>query len=60
MTKCIIRLFIIRLDGYMNLSTVLFLSEFFIILIRNKMHMYGLGDNGSCAYQELTCHPQIM
>ena len=45
----------------MNLSMVLFFSEFsLIIVIRNKMYMYGLGDNGSCAYQELTWHPQIM
>ena len=27
--KCIIRLFIIRLDSYMDLSTVLFFSDFF-------------------------------
>ena len=38
--KCIIRLFIIRLDNYMDLSTVLFFSDFFIIEIKNRMLLY--------------------
>ena len=59
MTKCIVRLFIIRLNSYIDiyidiyLSMVLFFSEFFVfIVIRNKMllYMYGLGGNGSCVY----------
>ena len=43
----------IRLDNYINLSMVLFFSEFFVfIVLRNKMSlcMYGLGGNGSCVY----------
>ena len=43
----------IRLDNCINLSMVLFFSEFFVfIVIGNKMSlcMYGLGGNGSCVY----------
>ena len=63
MTKCIVRLFIIRLNSYIDIliyiliyiyiSMVLFFSEFFVfIVIRNKMllYMYGLDGNGSCVY----------
>ena len=60
MTKCIVRLFIIRLNSYIDIYILIYIylwcysfpSFFVFIVIRNKMslYMYGLDGNGSCVY----------